>query len=352
MMIAQPLQVADRLGQFDVVATVEGSGLSGQAGAIRHGISKALTYYEPGLRAVLKPHGFLTRDSRIVERKKYGKAKARRSFPVLQALVSGCNPIAPPRRRSDMNSVASSPRRRDLFAAPLVLSLPALAAVGPALAATDPYATSPWRRLTDADWRRRLSAPAYEVLRHEHTETSGTSPLLAEHRKGVFACGGCGLPLFNSAWKFESGTGWPSFYTAIRGAVAKKADLSLGMDRTEYHCARCLGHQGHILRRRPAPHGPALLQQRRRAEIHSRRKRGRTPTVPQASSASASAHKRRVISAACSTRARAADCPAQACIPSTSPVLAAAGAHGRGEARAEQGRGAGVGAPGAAAARA
>jgi small subunit ribosomal protein S9 len=80
MMIAQPLQVADRLGQFDVVATVEGSGLSGQAGAIRHGISKALTYYEPGLRTVLKPHGFLTRDSRVVERKKYGKAKARRSF--------------------------------------------------------------------------------------------------------------------------------------------------------------------------------------------------------------------------------------------------------------------------------
>jgi small subunit ribosomal protein S9 len=80
MMIAQPLQVTDRLGQFDVVATVEGSGLSGQAGAIRHGISKALTYYEPGLRAVLKPHGFLTRDSRVVERKKYGRAKARRSF--------------------------------------------------------------------------------------------------------------------------------------------------------------------------------------------------------------------------------------------------------------------------------
>ena len=80
MMIAQPLQIADRLGQFDVIATVEGSGLSGQAGAVRHGISKALTYYEPGLRAVLKPHGFLTRDSRVVERKKYGKAKARRSF--------------------------------------------------------------------------------------------------------------------------------------------------------------------------------------------------------------------------------------------------------------------------------
>ena len=80
MMIAQPLQIADRLGQFDVVVSVEGSGLSGQAGAVRHAIAKALTYYEPGLRTVLKPHGFLTRDPRVVERKKYGKAKARRSF--------------------------------------------------------------------------------------------------------------------------------------------------------------------------------------------------------------------------------------------------------------------------------
>ena len=80
MMIEQPLVVTDRRTQFDVYATVEGSGLSGQAGAIRHAISKALTYYEPGLRPVLKPHGFLTRDSRVVERKKYGRAKARRSF--------------------------------------------------------------------------------------------------------------------------------------------------------------------------------------------------------------------------------------------------------------------------------
>ena len=80
MMIAQPMQVTDRSTQFDVIATVEGSGLSGQAGAIRHAISKALTYYEPGLRSLLKPHGFLTRDARVVERKKYGKAKARKSF--------------------------------------------------------------------------------------------------------------------------------------------------------------------------------------------------------------------------------------------------------------------------------
>ena len=80
MMIAQPMVITDRATQFDVIVTVEGSGLSGQAGAIRHGISKALTYYEPALRPALKAAGFLTRDSRIVERKKYGRAKARRSF--------------------------------------------------------------------------------------------------------------------------------------------------------------------------------------------------------------------------------------------------------------------------------
>ena len=80
MVLQQPIVAAARDGQFDIVATVAGGGLSGQAGAVRHGISKALTYYEPGLRPVLKKGGFLTRDSRVVERKKYGKAKARRSF--------------------------------------------------------------------------------------------------------------------------------------------------------------------------------------------------------------------------------------------------------------------------------
>ena len=80
MILQQPLSVADRTGQFDILVTVKGGGLSGQAGAVRHGISKALTYFEPGLRPVLKKGGFLTRDSRVVERKKYGRAKARRSF--------------------------------------------------------------------------------------------------------------------------------------------------------------------------------------------------------------------------------------------------------------------------------
>jgi len=80
MLLNQPFSVADRMGQFDVICTVKGGGLSGQAGAVRHGISRALTFFEPGLRTVLKQQGFLTRDSRVVERKKYGKAKARRSF--------------------------------------------------------------------------------------------------------------------------------------------------------------------------------------------------------------------------------------------------------------------------------
>jgi small subunit ribosomal protein S9 len=80
MLIAQPLAVTNRAGQYDIIASVTGGGLSGQAGAVRHGLSKALTYYEPALRGVLKQGGFLTRDSRVVERKKYGRAKARRSF--------------------------------------------------------------------------------------------------------------------------------------------------------------------------------------------------------------------------------------------------------------------------------
>ena len=89
----------------------------------------------------------------------------------------------------------------------------------------DPYAASPFRKLTDADWEEAPAAASYEVLRHEDTERPGTSPLLNEHRKGTFVCLGCGLPLFKSDWKFESGTGWPSFYTAIPGALGKKIDL-------------------------------------------------------------------------------------------------------------------------------
>jgi peptide-methionine (R)-S-oxide reductase len=137
------------------------------------------------------------------------------------------------------------------------LSTAAALALAPAaaLAATDRYAGSPWRKLTDAEWKARLPAESYDVLRHDGTEAPGSSPLLNEHRKGTFVCAGCGLALFKSEWKFESGTGWPSFYTVIPGAVATKTDRSLFMVRTEYHCAQCLGHQGHVFDDGPKPTG-------------------------------------------------------------------------------------------------
>jgi len=139
-------------------------------------------------------------------------------------------------------------RRRLLAgAAATLFALPTVAR------AADPV--TDWRKLSDAEWRKRLPAASYEVLRHEATERPGTSPLLNEHRKGVFACLGCGLPLFRSEWKYESGTGWPSFYTAIKGALGTKKDFAIGLPRTEYHCARCLGHQGHVFDDGPRPTG-------------------------------------------------------------------------------------------------
>jgi peptide-methionine (R)-S-oxide reductase len=117
------------------------------------------------------------------------------------------------------------------------------------------YANSPFRKLSDADWKSRLPPFPYQVLRHGDTEQPGSSPLLNEHRKGTFACLGCGLPLFRSQWKFDSGTGWPSFFMAIPGALGTKADFQLLMQRTEYHCARCLGHQGHLFNDGPQPTG-------------------------------------------------------------------------------------------------
>ena len=108
---------------------------------------------------------------------------------------------------------------------------------------------------TDAEWRKLLSPEAYQVLRHEGTERPFTSPLNNEHRAGVFACAGCALPLFTSAMKFESGTGWPSFFTTIPGAFETKTDTLLMFPRTEYHCAKCGGHHGHVFDDGPAPTG-------------------------------------------------------------------------------------------------
>jgi len=126
---------------------------------------------------------------------------------------------------------------------------------GEADASERQYASSPFRRLTDAQWRERLPAASYQTLRRAATERPGTSPLNEEHRTGTFVCRGCDLPLFRSQWKFDSGTGWPSFYDVIAANIGTRTDLEIGFPRTEYHCARCLGHQGHIFDDGPRPTG-------------------------------------------------------------------------------------------------
>ena len=117
------------------------------------------------------------------------------------------------------------------------------------------YATSPYRRVSDADWRRRLGAASWRVMRHEGTERPYSSPLNDEHRAGTFACKGCAQPVFSSKTKFESGTGWPSFWAPLPKAVATSSDGSLGMSRTEVHCRRCGGHLGHVFNDGPKPTG-------------------------------------------------------------------------------------------------
>jgi peptide-methionine (R)-S-oxide reductase len=110
-------------------------------------------------------------------------------------------------------------------------------------------------RLSDAEWKKRLGAAQYDVLRQEGTERSGTSPLNGEKRKGTYHCAGCDLPLFSSDMKYDSGTGWPSFFTFLPGALETKTDFKLILPRTEYHCARCEGHQGHVFNDGPQPNG-------------------------------------------------------------------------------------------------
>ena len=101
-------------------------------------------------------------------------------------------------------------------------------------------------KLTDEEWKAKLSPEAYDVLRHEGTERAFTSPLNDEHGTGTFICAGCDQPLFASETKFDSGTGWPSFYTFIEGGIDTSVDDSLFMQRTEVHCGNCGGHQGHV----------------------------------------------------------------------------------------------------------
>jgi peptide-methionine (R)-S-oxide reductase len=108
---------------------------------------------------------------------------------------------------------------------------------------------------SDAEWRQQLPAAAYDVLRREGTERPWSSALNAEKRAGLYACAGCGLALFASTTKFDSGTGWPSFFQPLPDAVQTHTDYKLILPRTEYHCARCGGHQGHVFSDGPRPTG-------------------------------------------------------------------------------------------------
>lgn len=108
---------------------------------------------------------------------------------------------------------------------------------------------------TDAEWKALLTPEQYAVLRNADTEHAFSSPLNKEKRKGRYVCAGCALPLFTDAMKFDSGTGWPSFFTHLPGAIATKTDFKMILPRTEYHCARCGGHQGHVFDDGPKPTG-------------------------------------------------------------------------------------------------
>jgi peptide-methionine (R)-S-oxide reductase len=119
------------------------------------------------------------------------------------------------------------------------------------LPASDPYGVEK----PDEDWQRELTPEQYRVLRAHGTERAGTSPLNSEHRPGMFHCAGCGQPLFTSETKFDSGTGWPSFYKPLEGATGTSEDGANNMQRTEVHCSRCRGHLGHVFPDGPKPTG-------------------------------------------------------------------------------------------------
>ncbi|MGQ2989874.1 MAG: peptide-methionine (R)-S-oxide reductase MsrB [Brevundimonas sp.] len=145
----------------------------------------------------------------------------------------------------------SLPRRSLLLGGAAVLA----AGCSSRASAADAFASSPFRRMTDAQWRAALPVASYQTLRHAATERPFTSPLDDEKRAGTFVCRGCELPLFLSAWKFDSGTGWPSFFQVNPAHIGTKTDFEIGIPRTEYHCARCLGHQGHVFDDGPRPTG-------------------------------------------------------------------------------------------------
>jgi peptide-methionine (R)-S-oxide reductase len=142
-------------------------------------------------------------------------------------------------------------RRRLLFCGASVVTLAALGGLGVGLASSEDGEEVFEITKTEEEWRAILTPEQYAVLREEATERPGSSPLLDEHRKGLFACAGCDLPLYSSDTKFDSGTGWPSFWAALEGAVATREDLSIFGRRTELHCRRCGGHLGHVFNDAP-----------------------------------------------------------------------------------------------------
>ena len=140
--------------------------------------------------------------------------------------------------------------RRTFFTGAGALCLAACAGASPA------EAQGNFRfRLTDAQWRARLSPAAYQTLRRQATERPGSSPLDREHRRGTFHCAGCNHPLYSSTTKFDSGTGWPSFFRPLPGAVGTREEGGLMGGRTEVHCANCGGHLGHVFSDGPRPTG-------------------------------------------------------------------------------------------------
>lgn len=152
--------------------------------------------------------------------------------------------------------MTASKRRSALAAGTSALGLAIAGALGwklrPAAAAE---ATAFEVQHTDAEWRKLLTPAQYAVMRHEGTERPFTSPLNDEHREGVFACAGCQLDAFSSKTKFDSGTGWPSFWQPLPQAVGETVDRTFGMSRTEVHCRRCGSHFGHVFNDGPKPTG-------------------------------------------------------------------------------------------------
>ena len=149
------------------------------------------------------------------------------------------------------SAVPQTDRRRILTWLAASTATPFLAACGGGPAEAKAYPVS----YTEAEWRRRLTPEQFRILRRKGTERAGTSPLLHEHRRGTFVCAADGHPLFSSVTKYDSGTGWPSFWRPLPGAIGTSTDWDIGVPRTEVHCARCGGHLGHVFDDGPRPTG-------------------------------------------------------------------------------------------------